>query len=78
MLNLWPPGRGQFWPQVHSMKKLGRGPQGDATYKISNLYAIQFQRRRILKIGFFVAMFRFVTPGAGPVLTPGASYEQTL
>ena len=77
MFNLWPPGRGQFLPQGYFIKTLGRGPQGDATYKISNLYASQFQRR-ILKIGFFVPMFRFVTPGVGLVLTPVASYEQTL
>ena len=59
------------------MNKLGRGPQGDATYQISNLYAIQYQIRKILKMGFFVQMFQLVTRGAGPVLTPGASYEQT-
>ena len=59
------------------MNKLGRGLQGDATYQISNLYAIQFHRKKILKMGFFVPMFQLVTPGVGPVLTPGASYEQT-
>ena len=57
--------------------ELGRGPHGDATYQISNLYAFQFQRRRILKIGFFVPMFQLMTPKVGPVLSPGASYEQT-
>ena len=59
------------------MKKLGRGPQGDATYQISKLYFFQFQRGRILKFAVFVSMFHIVTPGAGSVLTPGASYEQT-
>ena len=24
--NLWPPGRGQFWPHGHHMNKLGKGP----------------------------------------------------
>ena len=57
------------------MNKLSRGSQGDATYQISKLF--QFQRWRILKMGFFVPMFHRVTPGAAPVLTPGASYEQT-
>ena len=71
------PGAGPVLTQGHHMNKLGRGPQGDATYQISNLYAIQFQKRKILKMGFFVPMFQLVTPGAGPVLTPGASYEQT-
>ena len=33
--NLWPPERSQFWPQGHHMNRLGRGPQGDATYQIS-------------------------------------------
>ena len=72
-----PPGQGQFWPQGHFMDKLGRGPQEDATYQISNLYAIQYQRRKILNMGFFVPMLHLVTPVVGPVLTPEASYEQT-
>ena len=59
------------------MNKFGRGPQRDVTYQISNLYAIQFQGRKILMMGFFVPMFQLVTPGAGPVLTLGASYEHT-
>ena len=58
------------------MNKHGKGPQGDATYQISNLCAIQFQRRKILKMGFFVPMFQLMTPLAGPALTAGASYEQ--
>ena len=74
--NLWPLGWGQFWPHDHHMNKLGRGPQGDAKNQISKLYAFQFQRR-ILKIGFFAPVFQLVTPGVGPILTPGASYEQT-
>ena len=60
------------------MNKLGRGPQGDAKNQISKLYTFQFQRKRILKMGFFVPMFQLVTPGLGPILTLGASYEQTL
>ena len=75
--NLWPPGRGQFWAHEHHMNKLGRGPQGDAKNQISKLYAFQFQRRRILKKGFFVPMFQLVTPRVGPILNPGASYKQT-
>ena len=35
--NLWPPGRGPIWPQGHDMNNLGKGPLGDATYKISKL-----------------------------------------
>ena len=58
------------------MNKLGKGPQGDAIYQILQLYAFQFQRRRILKMGLFVPMLELVTPGVGPVLTLGASNEE--
>ena len=59
------------------MNKIDKGPQRDDKYQISKLLSFQFQRRRILKLVFFVPMFKLVTPGAGPVLTPGAFYEQT-
>ena len=71
------PQGGAFWLQGHFMNKLCRGPQGDATYEISNLYAIQFQRKKKFKMGFLVPMFQLVTPKVGPVLNPGASYEDT-
>ena len=64
-----------FWAQGEHMNKIDKGLQGNAKYQISKLYAFQFQRRRILRLVFFVPMFQLVTPGVGPVLTPGASYE---
>ena len=67
----------QFLPKGHHMNKLGRGPLGDVTYQISKLQAFHFQRRRILKFSFFVPTVQLVTPRAGPVLTLGASCEQT-
>ena len=54
--------------------KIDKGLQGDATYQKSKLYPFQFQRRRILKLVFFVPMFQLVTPGMGSVLTPKESY----
>ena len=30
--NLWPPGRGQFWPRGDHLNKLGRNSLGDATH----------------------------------------------
>ena len=59
------------------MNKFGRGLLEDATYQISKLYAYQFQRRTILKFSFFVLISQFVIPQAGPILIPGASFEQT-
>ena len=70
MFNLWHPGRGLFWPQGHFMNKLDRGPQGDATCKISNLYAFKFQRRRFLKFSFFVPMLKLFIPRGGANFDP--------
>ena len=77
MFQLVSPGAGPVLTPRHHMNKLGRSPQGDAKSQISKLYAFQFLRRRILKMGFFVPMFQLVTPtGVGPILTPGASPKQ--
>ena len=62
MFKFMTPREGQSWPQEHHMNTLGRGPQGGAAYQISKLYAFQFQKRRILKMGFFVPIFQNVTP----------------
>ena len=67
--NLWhpplPPGQGQFGPQGHHMNNLGRSPLGDTTYKISKLCTFQFQRRRIIRLSFFVPMFQTCDPRGG-------------
>ena len=64
-----------FDSKGHHMNKIDKGLQGDATYQKNKLYPFQFQRRRILKLVFFVPMFQLVTPGVGSVLTPKESYE---
>ena len=51
-----------FDPKGHNMNKIDKGLQRDATYQNSKLYPFQFQRRRILKLDFFVPMFQLVTP----------------
>ena len=66
-----PWGGASFYLMGYQMNKLGRSPLGDATYKISKLYAFHFQRRRIPKFVFFVPMLELVNPTAGPVLTQG-------
>ena len=78
MLQLVTAGMGPVVIQRASYVKLDRGPQENAKNQISKLYTFQFQRKRILKMGFFVPMFQLVTPGLGPILTLGASYEQNL
>ena len=70
-----PQGGASFDPKGYHMNKIDKGPQGDAKYQISKLYPFQFETRRILKLVFFGPMFQVVTPRAGPVLTPEASYE---
>ena len=70
-----PRGGTSFDPKGHHVNKIDKGLQGDATYRKSKHYLFQFQRRRILKLVFFVSMFQPVTPGVGSVLTPKESYE---
>ena len=64
-----------FDPKGHHMNKIDKGLQGDATYQKSKLCPFQFQRRRILKLAFFVPMFQLVTLRMGSVLTAKESYE---
>ena len=65
-----PPSGASFDPW-HHLNKTDKGPIGDATNQKSKLYPFQFQRRRILRLVFFVPMFPFLTPWFGSVLTPG-------
>ena len=58
-----PQGGTSFDPKGHHVNKIDKGLQGDATYQKSKLYLFQFQRRRILKLVFFVPMFQLVTQG---------------
>ena len=68
-------GGASFDPKGHHVNKIDKDLQGDATYRKSKLYLFQFQRRRILKLVFFVPMFQLATPGVGSVLSPKESYE---
>ena len=70
-----PGGGASFDPKGHHMNKIDKGLQGDATYQKTKLYPFQFQRRRILKLVFFVPMFQLVTHGVGSVVTPKESYK---
>ena len=47
-----PRGRGQSWPEEHNINKLGRGPQGDAAYQISKLYALRVSKKKNFEIFF--------------------------
>ena len=73
-----PGGWASFDLKGHHMNNIDKGLQGDATYQKSKLHPFQFQRRRILKLVFFVPMFQLVTPGVGSVLTRKESYEKRL
>ena len=48
------------------------GPLAIATYKISKLWALWFQRRRFFNFFPIVSLWRLSTPRAWPNLTPGA------
>ena len=60
-----------LWTQGYNLNKLGRGLLGDDTYQISKFYAFWFQTRRLFMFSY-LAYVNYVTPGAGPVLAPGA------
>ena len=68
--NLWPPGRGHFWPQEHHMNKLGRGPQGDAIYQISKLQAFQFSEKKNFEIFFLCSYAPTCDPRGRPNFDP--------
>ena len=68
-----PRGGASFDPKRHHMNKIDNGLQGITTYQKFKFYPFQFQGRRILKLVFFVPMFKLVTPGVGSVLTPTES-----
>ena len=65
------PGRGHFRPQGHNLNKLGRGPLGDAHIKYQGFRTYGFREEdfHVFPISAYV---NNVTPGAGPVLAPGA------
>ena len=64
-----------FFPQY--MNKFERGLQGDAAYQVSSSTPSSFRQKAFLKFVFFVLIFQLATPGSGPALIPGASYELT-
>ena len=43
---------GHFWPQGYHLKKLGRGPLGDASYQYQNIKALGLvvSEKKIFKV----------------------------
>ena len=68
--NFWLLRWAHFWPQGNHMKKIDKGPQGDAKYQISMLQATPVSEKKNFKLIFFVPFFQLVTPRVGQVLTP--------
>ena len=60
------------------MNKIGKGQHRDAKYQISKLLSVS---EKNFEVGFLSSYDptcdQLVTPVAGPVLTPQASYKQT-
>ena len=61
------PGVGPFLTSGAYLIKLGRGPLGDAKYKISRLSALWFQTRRF----FHISLCKTCAPLGGPFLALG-------
>ena len=65
-------GAGPFLAQGYNLNKLGKSPLGDATYQISRLEALRFQRRRLFHVFPCISLCKtIVTPGVRPFLAPG-------
>ena len=62
-------GWGYFWPQGHNLNKLGRAPQGDATFKHQDSRPCGFRQEDFFMFSN-LAYVNHVTPGAGPFLAP--------
>ena len=67
--NLWPPGRGQFWSKVEVEV---HQEMLHTTYKALHLLVSEKKNSKV-----FLLCSKLVTPRAGPLLTPGALYEQS-
>ena len=61
-LNLGPLAWGHLGPWDLHLNKLGRGPLGNATYQISNIWAMWFWQRRFLNIFLCFSMVRTQDP----------------
>ena len=70
-LNLGPLARGHLGSWDLHLNKLGRGPLGNATYQISNIWAMWFLQRRFLNIFLCFSMVRTKDPLRGAILDPG-------
>ena len=60
---MWPSRRGLFLPQGHFLNTLGRDWLCDATYKISKLLALWFQRKSFFHVLLIPAYVKHVTAG---------------
>ena len=69
-LNLRPLTRGHLGPWDLHLNKLGRGPLGNATYQISNIWAKWFWRRRFFNIFLCISMVGTYDPLARGHLGP--------
>ena len=56
------PGASHFWPQGHNLDKLVRSPHGDATYHISKLKALWFQRIRLFYVSPYISLCKACDP----------------
>ena len=70
-LNLWPLTRSHLGPWDLHLNKLGRGSVGNATYQISNIWAMWFWRRRFLNYFYAFLWFEPRTPWHRAILDPG-------
>ena len=68
------PAVGHFWPKGHNFNTFGRG---DATYQISRLLALWFQKGNFFQVLPVKACVNHVTTEKGTFLAQGVYLEQS-
>ena len=61
------PGAGSFWPQGYDLNKLGRGPLGDAIYKILKLNPT-VSDKKICSCFAYIRLYKTCDPRGNPFL----------
>ena len=79
-------GRGHFWPKGYNLNKLGRGPLGDAGFRLEDFSHLPFISlcktidpragpflvldKKIFTCFPYISLCKTFDPGAGPFLAP--------
>ena len=70
LISLVEPGASLSWPQGHYLKKLGRGPLGDATYQYQGCKHYGFRQEDFFYVFPYIGLCKTCDPWGGAVSGP--------